>query len=239
MRECLVVVIMALMALSVVGQEVPQFDSYSFEGWSYNNPNIELSTENIAGGRVVLYVNSEDVALTLTSPEFDCHGIDSIAANVLWYTGTFHYEDFDLSRATLTMAIDNALGEPVDSVTCVPTTTGSSRTLKLRLAVPNGMGTGRLRFVSWTGDLISSGAIKRAVITGIAASPHDDVMLGDVDGDGMASIADVTIIIDHLLQGEGSGINLEAADVDQDGIIAIADITTLIDIILSRPATAK
>ncbi len=64
-------------------------------------------------------------------------------------------------------------------------------------------------------------------------------MLGDVDGDGMASIADVTIIIDYLLQGDGSGINLEAADVDQDGIIAIADITTLIDIILSRPATAK
>ena len=233
------ITIAALMTLSVVGQEVPQFDSYSFDGWCYNNPNIELSTENIAGGRVVLYVNSEDVALTLTSPEFDCHGIDSIAANVLWYTGTFYYEDFDLSRATLTMVIDNALGQPVDSVTCVPTATGSSRSLKLRLAVPSGLGTCRLRFVSWTGDLVSSGAIKRATITAIAASPHDDVLPGDVDGDGIASIADVTLIIDYMLQGNASGMNLEAADVDQDGIIAIADITSLIDIILNRGTTVR
>ena len=239
MSKYLMTIIAALLTLSATSQELPQFDSYSYDGWSYNNPNIELTTENIAGGRVILYVNSEGLALMLTSPQFDCHGIDSIAAKVLWYTGTFQYDEFDLSRATLTMAIDDAMGQPLDSVTCTPTATGSSRTLKLQLAVPRGIETCRLRFASWTGDFISSGAIKRAIITAIAAPPHDDIVPGDVDGDGNASIADVTLIIDYMLQGNSSGMNLEAADVDQDGVIAISDITSLIDIILGRAKTVR
>ncbi len=55
--------------------------------------------------------------------------------------------------------------------------------------------------------------------------------LGDVNGDGSVSIADVTVLIDFLLGG-GSGINEQAADVDQDGGVKIADVTSLIDLLL-------
>ncbi|MBQ6080533.1 MAG: leucine-rich repeat protein [Muribaculaceae bacterium] len=57
-----------------------------------------------------------------------------------------------------------------------------------------------------------------------------DVLLGDVNGDGAVSIADVTALIDYLL--EGGDINEAGADVTQDGNISIADVTALIDKLL-------
>lgn len=56
-----------------------------------------------------------------------------------------------------------------------------------------------------------------------------DVIPGDVDGDGILSISDVTDLIDLLLSGGGAG----SADVDGDGNITIADVTELIDRLLS------
>lgn len=58
------------------------------------------------------------------------------------------------------------------------------------------------------------------------------VNLGDVNGDGIVDINDVTCLIDHLL-----GLDVEEyveanADVDQDNEISINDVTTLIDALL-------
>lgn len=233
MRKTLFILIASLLALTSAGQELPQFSSANFDGWTYNNPGITLTSGNIASGRVVLYVNSKGKALMLTSPEFNCQGIDSIAADVLWYTATFNNSGFDLSRASLTMVIDDDLGQPLDSVTSVPTVTGSTRTLSLRMAVPSGLTACRLRFVSWTGDVISSGAIKQAVLTAVSASePPVDVMVGDVDNDGYVSVGDVTTLVDYLLMGMPDSARLEACDIDRDGQISITDITALIDIII-------
>jgi len=56
---------------------------------------------------------------------------------------------------------------------------------------------------------------------------------GDVDGDGTVGIADATAIIDYLLNGDSTGINLAAADADLDGNVGIADATALIDYLLN------
>ena len=53
---------------------------------------------------------------------------------------------------------------------------------------------------------------------------------GDVDGDGIVNISDVTALIDMLLSGN---ISSDAADVDGDGIVNISDVTALIDMLLS------
>jgi len=234
MKKTIAMLLVALMAMTVASQGLPQFSSNDFEGWTYNNPGIALNSSNISLGRIVLYVNSKGKVLTLTSPEFTCQGMDSIAADVLWYTSTFYDSSFDLSRATLTMTLVDSLGQAVDSVTCVPPTLCSSRTLSLCLAVPRGLTQCRLRFVSWTGNVISSGAIKQAVITAVDATPPPAVVLvGDVDGDGIVGIADVTQLIDCLLVGIDGDEKMEAADVDQDNVITIGDITTLIDMIIN------
>ena len=56
---------------------------------------------------------------------------------------------------------------------------------------------------------------------------------GDVNGDGEVRINDVTALIDYLLSGDGSSINLSAADCNQDHDVRINDVTALIDYLLS------
>ena len=54
--------------------------------------------------------------------------------------------------------------------------------------------------------------------------------LGDVNGDGVVSIVDVTALIDVLL---GDGTYIQAGDMDEDGSMTIVDVTALIDVLLS------
>ena len=56
---------------------------------------------------------------------------------------------------------------------------------------------------------------------------------GDVDGDGEVAIADVSKLIDYLLSGNSSGVNLQAADCDNDGEVSISDVSKLIDYLLT------
>ena len=59
------------------------------------------------------------------------------------------------------------------------------------------------------------------------------VIPGDVDGDGKIGIADVTDLIDLLLEGSLDILSHPEADVDGDGKIGIADVTELIDMLLA------
>ena len=69
--------------------------------------------------------------------------------------------------------------------------------------------------------------------TGSTWARIDVPMPGDVDGDGVVNIADVTALIDILLSGGTVPAN---ADVDDDGVVNIADVTALIDMLLSGNA---
>ena len=57
-------------------------------------------------------------------------------------------------------------------------------------------------------------------------------MLGDVTGDDVINIADVTMLIDYMLnQEQFNEFQLDAADVNDDGVIGIADVSALYDLI--------
>lgn len=58
-------------------------------------------------------------------------------------------------------------------------------------------------------------------------------MRGDVNGDGTVSISDISCLIDFLLGGDVSLLNLESADCNNDSSITIADVSVLIDYLLS------
>ena len=58
------------------------------------------------------------------------------------------------------------------------------------------------------------------------------ILRGDVNGDGMVSIKDVTMLIDYLM-GKVTDINFDAADVDMTGYISINDATMTIDYLLT------
>ena len=55
---------------------------------------------------------------------------------------------------------------------------------------------------------------------------------GDVDGNAKVTIADVTTMIDYLLNGYSTGMNMDNADVDGSGKVTIEDVTLLIDFLL-------
>ena len=84
---------------------------------------------------------------------------------------------------------------------------------------------------------IYSGTIERVngsfAIDGKTLRPYSTALRGDVDGDGTVGISDVTALIDYILSGNATGINLDVADCDQNGDIGISDVTALIDYILS------
>ena len=219
-----------LLTATMWAQQLPQFTSTDYEDWTYNNPGIELNSSTITGGKVVLYTNSQGLVLTLTSPLFDCQGIDTIAADVLWYTKEFRNSDFDLSKTALTMVLDDEQGIPLDSVTAVPIVAQSTHTLTLRLPVPAGTATARLRFVSWLANIISSGAIKQADITGITAiTPPDEPLVGDVDGNGLLNVSDVTLLIQSALYST----SVPNGDIDGNGTINVTDVTLLIALVMA------
>ena len=60
----------------------------------------------------------------------------------------------------------------------------------------------------------------------------NDIMIGDVNNDGNVTIGDVTALIDYLLGGDATSIDIEAADVNQDSNVTIGDVTALIDVLL-------
>lgn len=56
---------------------------------------------------------------------------------------------------------------------------------------------------------------------------------GDVNKDNAINIGDVTALIDYLLSGNASNVDVNAADCDQNGEVNIGDVTALIDYLLS------
>lgn len=221
-----------LTTLACTAQELPQFNSSDFDGWIYNNPGIALSQENIAGNKICLYVNSDNLALTLISPVFSCEDIDTINAQVKWITRYFYVAQFVLGKTALTIALDDAQGNPMDSVTRVPTTPGTStHMLDYSIPVPPGLKTARLRLVSWSADKTSCGAVNRVTLSGVTTTPVS-TSIGDLDGDGNISVSDVTMLIELILNGSGNA-DLAVADVDLDGNVSVSDVTMLINRVLN------
>ena len=62
---------------------------------------------------------------------------------------------------------------------------------------------------------------------------NDDFQIGDVNRDGNVTISDVTALIDYLLGGDDSSIDVQAADVNGSTDVTISDVTALIDLLLS------
>lgn len=58
------------------------------------------------------------------------------------------------------------------------------------------------------------------------------VLPGDIDGNGIVTISDVTELIDFLLSHSSDSDVLDNADVDGDGMVSVDDLTALIDLLL-------
>ena len=66
-------------------------------------------------------------------------------------------------------------------------------------------------------------------------TPQTQRLLGDANGDGILSVADVTLTVGVILGDElNDKFVFENADVDENGIISVADVTGIVNIILGE-----
>ena len=87
----------------------------------------------------------------------------------------------------------------------------------------------RLRFVC------DGSTSKRINIDDISMTHYvEQLLMGDVNGDGVVTIADVTMLVNIILGKTTSGFDTRVADVNGDGVVTIADVTALVNIILGK-----
>ncbi len=130
------------------------------------------------------------------------------------------------------------------------------QTSKMTISVPEGytisqieMTGSKLEFTAnvgefadgkWTGnaksvELTYSGTGTKQIKTiTVTYSNGGSIILGDADGDGEVSIADVTKVVNYILTNETTGLIFENADVDGSGTLDINDISGIVAIILGN-----
>ena len=98
-----------------------------------------------------------------------------------------------------------------------------------------------LSYGTWTGKGSSvvftfnaNQRINTIKITYEVEATEPEVLLGDVNGDGEVTIADVTALVNVLLGKDTAGYNLKAADVNEDTDVTIADVVALVKMILTK-----
>ena len=146
----------------------------------------------------------------------------------------------------LTCAVDESMLNAFVYVENVTITSGMMPGLPMRaLPLPDGTSIGvtsTLWGMSWPANGSKNiygvickvdGELKINVCDFVTYEEPSTFMRGDVNKDGKVSIADVTALINYLLSGDASAIDLQAADCDEDGNIKINDVTALINYLLS------
>ena len=70
--------------------------------------------------------------------------------------------------------------------------------------------------------------IQHVTLTG----ENDELLIGDVDGNGLVNMDDLTTLINYLVYGDIYQIDMDGADVDKDGFVGMDDLTGLINILV-------
>ena len=88
-------------------------------------------------------------------------------------------------------------------------------------------------FEVYANNVIPSNATQLQIVLDENAEDGPSSMRGDVDMDGEVGINDVTALINYLLIGDDTGIDLIAANCDLDNEVGINDVTALISHLLT------
>ena len=88
-------------------------------------------------------------------------------------------------------------------------------------------------FEVYADDVKASNASMLQIVLDENAEGAPSILYGDVDNNGEVGISDVSALIDYLLSGDATGINLAAADCNRDDDVNISDVSALIDYLLT------
>ena len=223
MKHFLFSFIIICSTLTAGAKQYAVFNQNSFDGWIYTRDNVTLTTDYISAYKVTIYKNSAGKNFTLISPSFETDGQRTLRVMFDWRANTYNEENYNLTKNSPYIELldlnDNVIAQNhyqlkevklihnIDAVVKIPDTfTGP---VKVRIA-------------AWNADTNTPGAVKHVEIT--------NKNTGDVNGDGMINVSDVTKLINVIM----GIIELpdEFTDVNGDGNVNVSDIAALINIIL-------
>ena len=138
--------------------------------------------------------------------------------------GPNNYQSWPSTTATLT--VDNAWLKVVGGTATHPI----QRIAKIELIDAEYITPANAYYFDYDGTILDGDTGEYATTVEIA--PTSAGLLGDVNGDGLVNVMDVTAVINHILGMTPDNFNMQAADVNSDGNINVMDVTGIINKIL-------
>ena len=203
-------------------EELAHFDPYSFNAWDYTRPGVNLSTEYISRDNVNLYKNG-DVDYTLISPVLSKGNASKIKFSFKGKSNRYNNSNYNPYKGSPTVELLDANGNVVESCFYEFVDKVRARQFSVTLDLSNLEGNSfKVRIACWNADMDCALSVNEIVI--------DSMVVGDVDGDGCVTSADVTVLYNYLINSDDTA--MVDGDVDGDGSITSADVTAIYNILL-------
>ena len=218
------VVMLAGVWSAAIANEFVRFDLNTYNGWDYTRPGFVLNSTSIGQNDVTLYKASNGDNYTLISPIIDKGTVTTLHVRVLGYSKLYNNPNYDAYKGSPTIEIIDGQGNVLKSVFYEFENKELIRSFTVQMPVADlNISSFRVRLACWSAGIYSALAIREVVV-------DDGMLLGDVNGDGDVTAADVTALYDFLLNNDSSA--LLHGDQNGDGQITSADITAVYDVLL-------
>ena len=87
-------------------------------------------------------------------------------------------------------------------------------------------------FEVYADNVIASNATQLQIVLDENAEQASESIRGDVDGNGVVGMDDLTALINYLVFNDATGLDMEAANCDLNGGVGMDDLTALINFLV-------
>lgn len=201
----------------VLADELAHFDFDNYIYWEYTRPGFTMTGTDVTGDNVNLYKGTTD--FTLISPVFEKGLAGKIVVVFRGKSTRFNNANYNSYKGSPTIELLDKDGNVLKSVFYEFTDKVRDRRFSVSLGLQDvDVNELKVRIACWQADIYCALTANDVVI-------ENDLLAGDVDGDGEITSADITALYNYLLNNDSSSI--VTGDVDGDGIITSADITVV------------
>ena len=157
------------------------FNLTDFLGWTYTRPDFQLSTEAIGANKVRLFKASNATDYTLLSPAIKVDGIAAITVKATLLAPTYSSKSYDLTKGSPIFELLDPVGNVVASEFLQYTSALVQRDVQIKIDIPSGVKTVRLRIAAWNADFNSPVAVRAVSVdggdSGVAAVERDEASI--------------------------------------------------------------
>ncbi len=216
-RILLLLFVVMCSAAVMNADELVRFDKNNFTYWDYTRPGFTITITDVTTDKVNLYKGTTDY--TLISPVFEKGRAGKIVVNFKGKSTRYNNSNYNAYNGSPTIELLDNDGNVLKSVFYEFVDNVRDRQFSVSFMLQdieeNEL---KVRIACWKADTYCALSVNEVVV-------ENDLLQGDVDGDGTITAADITALYNYLLNNDDSDIVY--GDVDGDGIITAADVTLI------------